>query len=286
MSKSPRVSVLMTIFNGGQYLQQALESLELQEYTDWELVVVDNASEDNSMEILEANSDSRFRITKLDENIGRTGALNLGLGIAQGDYIAILDADDLALGGRLSKQVDFMDNNLNVGLVGSWTKFIDENGKSCGEFTPPRMHNELISQFAIRNPIVHSSAMYRRMLSSKIGGYNSNWVYAQDFHFVLNLSTVSRIEVMPEYLCAWRKSSTGLTSNYGMKLVRSLEEAQLIKCVPKILKLNRADSCRNFKQQLVTRGLLAVRLIRERKILLAMQSLTNFSSVNHNNFNY
>jgi len=286
MLKSPRVSVLMTIFNGGQYLQQALKSLELQEYTNWELVVVDNASEDNSMEILEANADSRYRITQLNENIGRTGALNLGLGIAQGEYIAILDADDLALSDRLSKQVDFMDNNPNVGLVGSWTKFIDESGKYCGEITPPRLHNELISQFATRNPIVHSSAMYRRMLSSKIGGYNSNWVYAQDFHFVLNLSTVSRIEVMPEYLCAWRKSSTGLTSNYEMKLVRSLEEAQLFKYVPKILKLNRVDSWRNFKQQLVTRGLLAVRLFRERKILLAMQSLTNFSSINHNNINY
>src|SRR4051794_27446559 len=128
---TPRVSVLMTIFNPGPFLQPALDSLSAQTFGDFELIAVENGSSDRSRDTIRnfAARDSRCKIIELPENIGRVPALNMGLAQASGDYVAILDADDVAHPERLAAQVELLDAQPDVMMVSSHARTIDESGR-------------------------------------------------------------------------------------------------------------------------------------------------------------
>lgn len=118
--KTPKVSVILTSFNNGKYLGEAIESILAQEFEDYELILVDDGSEDDSVEIIKAHAkrDSRIRSLFLDCNTGASGARNRGFDVADGEYIAYMDSDDVSLPTRLKKQVDFLERNAEVGAVG------------------------------------------------------------------------------------------------------------------------------------------------------------------------
>ena len=186
----PKISVLMTVFNAEPYLQESLVSLLNQDFTDWELVVIENGSSDGSGKILRSFSDKRIKATHLTENIGRTEALNLALKKSNSEYIAILDADDISMGSRFTKQYKKLESDEAIGLVGSWTQFIDSNGQNLYVKVGPELHDEIVKLFATRNPFVHSSVMFRRNIALAIGGYDINYKYAQDFDLILKIASI------------------------------------------------------------------------------------------------
>src|SRR3990172_57674 len=138
----PMVSVLMTIYNAEPYLRAAIDSLISQTFPDWELIAVENGSTDKSMSVLKDYSDHRVRVFPLEKNIGRTPALRLAFEQARGDYIAVLDADDISAPDRFARQVEFLDQHTDVALVASWAQQIDEHGKVFDVFEPPANQEE------------------------------------------------------------------------------------------------------------------------------------------------
>jgi len=150
MSKLPRVSVLMTIYNAGPWLREAIESILAQTYVDWELIAIENGSTDESPAILASYKDSRIRLIGLHENMGRTPALRLAFDLARGEYIAILDADDLAERTRLQKQIAFMDTHGDVAVVGTWAVRIDSAGKEVGRWAPATDPAQLVTSWGSR----------------------------------------------------------------------------------------------------------------------------------------
>lgn len=235
---APRVSVLMTIYNAEPYLRAAIDSLIGQTFPDWELIAVENGSTDESMSILKDYSDPRVRAFPLEKNIGRTPALRLAFDQARGDYIAVLDADDISSPDRLARQVEFLDQHPDVALVASWAQLINEHGKVFDVFEPPANQEELQDCLGWTNPIVHSSAMYRRQLAQEVGGYPENIVWGQDLGLTLALARRAKIAMMADYLCQVRMLSASMTRSRKYQILIANELLLLFKQAADTLRLS------------------------------------------------
>ena len=151
----------MTCYNAASTIEESVRSVIAQTFTNWELVLVDNCSTDDSISIVRRLADPRIRIVALEKNHGRTPALNIGLNNARGEYLAILDADDLSTPDRLQLQVDGLDNNPDLVLVASWYRNIDSSGKLINEVKTPTQHLDLVRALASNCPFMNSAVMFR-----------------------------------------------------------------------------------------------------------------------------
>src|SRR4026207_76576 len=116
----PRVTVLMPVYNGADYLRQGIDSILRQTCRDFELLVVNDGSTDSSREVLRGYGDPRLIVVENERNLGLVTSLNRGLELARGEFVARMDQDDLALPRRLDKQINFLRKNARVGLCGTW----------------------------------------------------------------------------------------------------------------------------------------------------------------------
>jgi len=164
------------------------------------------------MAIVRQIGDARIRITQLESNHGRTPALNIGLNNARGEYLAILDADDLSTPDRLQLQVDCLDNNSNLVLVASWYRNINSGGELINEVKTPTQHLDIIRGLAFDNVIVNSSSMFRLASAKAVGGYEVEFSYAQDFALLLALSQTGKFAITPKFITDIRRTSDSLSS--------------------------------------------------------------------------
>ena len=234
----PRVSVLMTIYNAAPYLKNAIDSILNQIFHDWELIAIENGSTDASLSILNSYSDPRVRVFPFTKNIGRTPALRYAFDQAIGNYIAILDADDISCPDRFSQQVTFLDQHNDVALVGSWALYIDEQGKVFGRFEPPVNQDELLDSLGWTNPIVHSSAMFRRQLAKQVGGYPKDIIWAQDLGLTLALLRLGRVAVIDDYLCQLRVFKASMTRSAKNQSLIASESLMLCKLAADTIQLS------------------------------------------------
>src|SRR6056297_709312 len=130
MKFKPFISIVMPVYNAQDYVESAIRSLLRQTYKNFEPLVVDDASTDNSLKIIEGIRDPRIRILKNKENRGIVYSRNRGLEAMRGDYFAPFDADDIARHDKLEKQLSFLEAHPDYGMVGAWARLIDENGRT------------------------------------------------------------------------------------------------------------------------------------------------------------
>jgi hypothetical protein len=265
MDKSRRVSVLMTVYNAAPYLRAALDSIVNQTSGDWELVVVDDGSTDESPGILASYADQRIRIKWLRENIGRTPALRLAFDMARGEYIAVLDADDVSHPERLAKQVAYLDEHPDVVLVGTWALLIDEKGEVLDWVAPATDARQLYENLAWKNPFVHSSVIYRADVASELGGYPENLPYAQDCGLWLRLAQRGNVAMIAEYLCKQRVRSNGLTQAKQSRLDVASDCLALHRYARRHLALGLNGLRRNREEILIAEVKYGVALIRNRR---------------------
>jgi glycosyltransferase involved in cell wall biosynthesis len=179
---TPRVTVLMSVHNGGPWLRAAVESVLVQTWRDFEFFILDDASTDDSAAQIEAFRDSRIRLIRLPENIGLTRCLNRGLREARGEFIARQDADDLSAPSRLEKQLGFLEAHSGVPLVGAQARLIDERGHSRGARDLPCEPVALRWLSLLDNPIIHTAAMFRTsVIRDELGGYDESFPCCQDY---------------------------------------------------------------------------------------------------------
>lgn len=239
LSKSPRVSVLMTIYNAALFLSESIDSLMAQSFSDWELIAVENGSTDGSQLILAGYRDPRIRVFAFPKNIGRTPALAEALSKAKGEYIAILDADDAAYPHRLIRQVEFLDNNPEVILVGTLTSLIDAKGRVFGSWDSPTDSSKLYECLGWKIPFGHSSAMFRHQTAVLAGGYPLDYVHSQDFAMFLKLAQYGKLAIIGEYLCKIRFSSGSMTNSPQHAIDVACEGLRLLKYARENLSLGK-----------------------------------------------
>ncbi len=156
----PRVTVLMPVHNGEKYLREAIESILMQSYSDFEFLIINDGSTDKSVEIIKSFSDKRIRLENNEINIGQANSLNKGIGLARGEYIVRMDADDISLPDRIKKQVEFMDKNPEIGISGTWVKFIGDIEEEI--WRPPTNSDTTMYSILFYSAIVHPSSIFRK----------------------------------------------------------------------------------------------------------------------------
>ena len=222
----PRVSVLIGVHNGEPFLRDSIDSLLNQTFDDFELIIVDDASTDTSLETLGSISDPRVTIQSLPENRGLAHALNRGLTLAKGEYIARQDADDISLPERFQKQVDYLDQHPEVGVLATGVQIITETGEPNGTVIFPEHHYCLVWQFNFMNPIVHPSVMMRRSLLEQVGGYRELKV-TQDYDLWVRLRNLTRFSTLQEVLVHFRKHQGSVSSVYRGDQITTGREVRL-----------------------------------------------------------
>ncbi len=214
---TPFVSVLMSCFNAADWLVESLESVLCQTFTDFEFVIIDDGSTDNSLDILQLYALKDDRIVLIPKaNTGLSDSLNVGLRCARGEWVARMDADDICEPNRLEKQVAYVLNHPSVVFVGTGLTIIDESGFLGTKFSYPAGHVDLLKHLltARRFP-PHASAFYRRSLVLDNGGYRSRIRRAEDYDLWLRLSELGDMACIQESLMRIRKHSGQISLSDG-----------------------------------------------------------------------
>lgn len=209
----------MTVYNGGRFLREAIESCLNQTYTNLELIIIDDGSLDNSLEIIKSFEDKRIRLIINEANKGQSYSRNKGIKESSGEYIAVMDADDVAYLDRIEKQVNFLLGNKNISIIGSFVSIIDEQSKIIKTRRLPVANDDIKVDLIFNCPLVHSSVMWRKCDFEYYDlSYSLDFVYAQDMElwsrvmFYLNFSNI------PEPLVYSRfRNKDSITSRFPEK---------------------------------------------------------------------
>jgi glycosyltransferase involved in cell wall biosynthesis len=210
---TPIVSVVMPTYNGEKFLRPAIESILEQTFTDFELIVIDDASTDTTPRILAEFRDDRLLLFRNDCNLGIAGATNKGLAVARGEYLALQDHDDVSLPHRFQTQVAFLTAHPDVALVGSNCILIDGEGARVGIQVQPEDDLVLRWELLVRNPLHNTSIMARLSAIRETGGYSADpsFHFAEDYDFISRLAMRHRVANIKEPLVLWRRHSTTAT---------------------------------------------------------------------------
>lgn len=190
---APRVSVVLPTFNGAETISDAVRSILEQNWFDLELIVVDDASNQDISGALEAFAgDTRLRIIRNKSNLGLAASLNKAITLAHGEYIARMDDDDFSLQMRISEQVAFLDAHPEVDVLGTGVAFYDSDLNHLRNHLFPAAHEEIISFMRRGNPLAHPTVMFRRSFIERAGGYDSTLRRMEDLELWGRMATRSR----------------------------------------------------------------------------------------------
>ena len=238
MPEHPSVSVLMTVYDGMPYLRQAIESVLSQTFSDFEFIIVDDASTDDSVACIRSYTDPRIRLVRNECNQGQASSLNKGLALAKGKYIARLDQDDVSLPKRFEKQVIILNQREDIAIVG--TRMIGMNAQG--------QRHDLLGK-TVKNygsfvgflllgicPICHPSVMFRRDVVERVGGYHEECAPAEDVDLWARLAFQRHnAYVLNEPLALYRMHSgqqSVLKNKKQLDSIRRIQEQWITKFCP------------------------------------------------------
>jgi glycosyltransferase involved in cell wall biosynthesis len=219
----PKVSVLMPMFNSEKYIGMAIESILNQTFKDFELIILNDGSTDNSKKIVESYSDSRIILIENTQNQGLARTRNRLIAEAKGDFLAWLDSDDIALPQRLQIQVDFLEKNPNHALVASWARIIGSNNLPTGNFVKSYIPNtDLSALLLFVNYIVQSSVMLRRNLLPD-EHYNLDFPPTEDYELWVRIAKKHPIAILNDILVDYRVHDSNISFTQNDRAMRTVK---------------------------------------------------------------
>jgi glycosyltransferase involved in cell wall biosynthesis len=226
-NSSPRVSVIVSTFNGEKYLPEALNSILNQTFDDFELIIVNDGSTDSTSKILGDLKDERLVLIENTVNLGIAASQNKAIAVARGEYVALQDHDDVSLPERLQLQVDFLDRHPEIALVSSSCCRIDEAGKTIEFIERPAGDMELKWGFLFGCPIFHTTVMLRRAVLDDDPAYSEDYAFACDYELLSRVVAAHQVAQMANSLVRWRTHSDTTSvkraaelQKEGMKVLR------------------------------------------------------------------
>lgn len=203
MERPPRVTVLMSVHDGERYLREAVDSVLRQTLTDFEFLIVDDASGDGSVSLVESFADPRIRLVRNPENLGLAASLNRGIDLARGAYIARMDFDDVSLPGRLAAQAAFLEARPHVSACGSWVELIGERAGHVWRY--PTEPDAIRCRLLFESPLAHPSVMIRKAHLDETGlRYDPAFRRAQDYDLWVRAVPRLILSNVPEVLMRYR----------------------------------------------------------------------------------
>ena len=208
----------MPHYNGGAYVHKAVQSVLDQSYAHLELIIADDCSTDGSYERLAEIKDPRVTLVRQETNRGGGAALNKAMSLAKGQYIACMDADDIACNNRLQKQVDFLEKNPDYGMVGCHYNKIDRNDRKIKSVTIPVTDTEIRYRMIFNYPFCHPSVMYRAaILRNHNIAYNPSSRFAEDYEVAFAVASRAKLYNLTDNLMKFRKHTASVTKKNSAK---------------------------------------------------------------------
>lgn len=209
---SPFVSVVMSVYNGEKYLRPALESIFKQTYENFEFIIINDGSTDRSLEIIRSYQRKDDRTILINrENRGLIISLNEGLEVASGKYIVRMDADDISLPTRIEEQVEFMEGNTKIGVLGTDIETFGEGFKTKRKRVHTT-HDELLPMLLFTVTFAHPSVIMRKsVLDTHQVRYSSDYEHAEDYHLWVVLSEYTQFANLPKVLLKYRNHDSNIT---------------------------------------------------------------------------
>ena len=215
MAAAPSVTVLLAVYNGERFVEEAIRSVLAQTHDAFEFIIVDDGSTDRTPAIVSALPDDRIRVLRNDTNLGLTVSLNRGLAEARGEFLARLDADDIAEPTRLARQIRFLRENRAVAMVGSGCRIIDERGRVLRKESQPENHDVLRWVMAFLCPFYHSAVTWRRSLvADRVGAYDESFRYAMDYDLWVRIADRLPVANLPSPLVRYRMGPFAMSSTH------------------------------------------------------------------------
>ncbi len=244
INKKPIISVILPVYNAGDYLILSIESILKQTFTDFELIIINDGSTDNSLSIISSFADKRIKIINNKKNLGLIDTLNIGIDSAGGKYIARMDQDDISLSKRFEKQVNYLENNTTVSVVATRISFINSEGEITGKWGDDTKYAEEKSiryAMAFSNCIAHPSVMIRSEVYKKYK-YKTYQKSAEDWDLWLRIfADGKKIHKLDEELLNYRIHPQSIMS--GEKKNTTLQQRLIkTKCVFLIHQLPKLNS--------------------------------------------
>lgn len=219
--KDIRVTVIMACHNSSAYLDEAVSSVLSQTLGDLELVLIDDCSTDNTLEIATCYQaqDDRISIISMPVNSGPAAARNAGIRAAKGEWLGILDSDDVAMPARFEEQMSLANNGQSLVIIGSSSISIDKKGHTIKEHKYPTDHEVLIKKLYSQQAFPpHSSMVYRRDVVKKLTGFNSRYASSEDYDLWLRLSEIGKVASIDKPLVKIRKHEQNISDSEGGNL--------------------------------------------------------------------
>ncbi len=209
---NPKISVIMPAYKAEKYIGEAIESILNQTFKDFELIIINDASPDKTLDIINSytRNDPRIKVFSNEQNLYIAATRNRGIELAQGKYIVWQDADDIAYPERLAKLYNFMESNPEVGICGSFLEIFDEkNNRHVREYKTT--DRDLRSSIFRYSPVSQPSAIIRKECFNKVGLYNLDMPPAEDIEMSFRIGELYEFANLPEPLIKYRLHSNSAT---------------------------------------------------------------------------
>lgn len=207
----PKISVIMPVYNAQEYIREAIDSILNQTFSDFEFIIINDGSTDNSVEIIKNYNDPRIVLVDNTENKGLVSVLNQGLQLAQGEYIARMDADDISLPNRFMEQVNYLDKHPQVGILGAWFHiFGNKINRIEKKHKFPKLKDILET-----SPVGHPVAMLRKSVFDKYNlQYDKAYKHAEDYELWVRASKLTKIANLQKVLLKYRWHDNNISAIY------------------------------------------------------------------------
>ena len=210
MVKDPIISVIMPVFNTEKYINECIDSVLAQTYSDFEFIIIDDCSSDRTLEIIKGYSDNRIKLIQNTENLGLTKNLNRAIDIANGEFIARMDADDICMPTRFEKQLAAFKSNTQLGICGTW---FENFGDLSGITRYAISHDEIAFGLLYQSQFCHPTVMFRKsVLDNNELRYNETFTTAQDYELWSRIILKTQAFNIPEVLLKYRFHSQSISS--------------------------------------------------------------------------
>lgn len=217
------VSVVLPAYNAELYLKEAIDSVLLQTFTDFELIILNDGSSDRTEEIILSYSDQRIVYIKNEENLGLIGTLNKGIALAKGKYIARMDADDICDTCRFERQIEYLQEHPDIECLGTFAVEINSKGEEYYRKQMPVSHEECKELFRKRDCMIHPTVMYRRSYIEKAGLYSLDTYFGEDtMMWAQGFAAGCKFGNVPEYLYRFRLDDNFFNRRRGWKHAKNI----------------------------------------------------------------
>jgi len=246
MKSKNLVTVLINSYNGEKTIYQTIKSALSQTYKNYEILIIDDSSVDNTVNIIKKFKNKKIRLYRNHKNIGLGKSRISAQSKILGKYVCILDQDDIWHKNKIKSQLKLFLNNKKVGLVATGYKLIDENNKIISLENTYYDKKNFINYLSFKNIFAHSTIMYRTKYAKSVGWYSNKLIYAQDYDLTLKILKKYEFKFLKNFLANIRVNPKSMTRSKVFQINTINEELIILKKIRTIYNLNLSNFIKNY----------------------------------------